>query len=136
MPPPSAPLARYVTLASQDRGATIYSDGLGEYEPLGDGGIALTLFRAVGELSRNDIPERPGHAGWPAATPEAQAQGEFTGRFALMLHGARDDALIAEIERVADDVLHPLAGRTVRSAPTLRVTTSGATLETSRLAAS
>ncbi|MGH7621059.1 MAG: hypothetical protein ACREMU_01855, partial [Gemmatimonadaceae bacterium] len=31
--PRTAPLARYVTLAGADRGATIYSDGLGEYEP-------------------------------------------------------------------------------------------------------
>jgi alpha-mannosidase len=125
-----------VTLASHDRGATIYSDGLGEYEAMDDGSVAVTLFRAVGELSRNDLPERPGHAGWPASTPEAQEQGKFTGRFAMMLHGARDDATIAEIERTADDVLHPPAGRTVRSATELPVVTDGATLEGEGLALS
>jgi mannosylglycerate hydrolase len=128
-PPPTAPLARYVTLASPHRGATVYSDGLGEYESLGDGTVAITLFRAVGELSRNDLPERPGHAGWPAPTPEAQQQGAFAGCFAILPHGARDDATVALIERTADDVLHPLAGRTVRSATTLANATSGATLE-------
>ena len=127
--PPTAPLARYVTLTAPDRGATVYSDGLGEYEVLEDGAVALTLLRAVGELSRNDLPERPGHAGWPASTPEAQEPGEFGGRFALMLHGARDDATIAQIERAADDVLHPLAGRTVRSATPLPATTDGVSLE-------
>jgi hypothetical protein len=128
-PPPTAPLARYVTLASPHRGATVYSDGLGEYESLGDGTVAITLFRAVGELSRNDLPERPGHAGWPAPTPEAQQQGAFAGCFAILPHGARDDATVALIERTADDVLHPLAGRTVRSATALAEATSGATLE-------
>jgi hypothetical protein len=133
-PPATAPLARYVTLAAPDRGATIYSDGLGEYEALADGSVALTLLRAVGELSRNDLPERPGHAGWPASTPEAQQPGHFSGRFALLLHGARDDDAIAEIERTSDDVLHPLAGRTVRSVTVLPESTSGATLEGDGLA--
>ena len=136
IPPATAPLARYVTLASPDRGITVYSDGLGEYEVLADGAIALTLLRAVGELSRNDLPERPGHAGWPASTPEAQEPGAFSGRFAVLLHGARDDAMIAEIERISDDVLHPLAGRTVRSATALPVSTIGASLEGDGLALS
>lgn len=135
-PPPTAPLSRYVTLASHDRSATIYSDGLGEYEALADGTVALTLLRAVGELSRNDLPERPGHAGWPASAPEAQEPGAFSGRFALLLHGARDDAVIAEIERTADDVLHPLAGRTVRSATPIPDATMGASLEGEGLALS
>ena len=135
-PPPTAPLARYLTLASQYRGATIYSDGLGEYEALGDGTVAITLLRAVGELSRNDLPERPGHAGWPAPTPEAQEQGAFGGCFAILPHGPRDDATIALIEHTGDDVLHPLAGRTVRSAAALPVATEGATLEGDGLALS
>ena len=136
IPPPTAPLARYVTLTSQHRGATVYSDGLGEYEALGDGTVAITLFRAVGELSRNDLPERPGHAGWPAPTPEAQQQGAFAGCFAILPHGSRDDATIALIEHTADDVLLPLTGRTVRSATTLATTTAGITLEGDGLALS
>ena len=135
-PPLTAPLARYVTLAAPSRGVTVYSDGLGEYEAFDDGTVALTLLRSVGELSRNDLPERPGHAGWPAKTPEAQEQGSFEAGFALLLHGPRDDAMLAEIERVADDVLHPLAGRTVRSATDLREETRGATLEGEGLAPS
>jgi alpha-mannosidase len=135
-PPLTAPLARYVTLSSRERGATIYSDGLGEYEALDDGTVALTLLRAVGELSRNDLPERPGHAGWPAKTPEAQEQGAFTAAFAMFLHGPRDDATVAEIERVADDVLYPLAGQTVRSTLALPAATDGVTLEGAGLALS
>lgn len=126
--PLTAPLARYVTHSGSDRGATIYSDGLGEYQSLDDGAVALTLLRAVGELSRDDLPERPGHAGWPARTPGAQELGRFTGRFAIFLHGPRDDRTIDAIERTADDVLHPLVGHTERGMLGVPHPTSGVAL--------
>ena len=135
-PPLTAPLARYVTLATGDRGATIYSDGLGEYQSLEDGTLALTLLRAIGELSRNDLRERPGHAGWPARTPGAQELGRFVGRFAILLHGARDDRTIDAIERTADDVLHPLRGHTERALRRVPHPTRGVALRGAGLALS
>ena len=114
-PLPTAPLHRYVTIADETRGATLYGDGSAEYEALPDGCIAVTLFRGVGELSRPDLPERPGHAGWPAPTPEAQCLGPFAAGFGLMLHGPRSDEMIDQIERCADDALLPLTGGTVRA---------------------
>lgn len=114
--PPTAPLHRYVSLFGQNRGFTLYSDGLAEYESMDDGTIAVTLVRAVGELSRNDLPERPGHAGWPTSTPAAQCVGPFGGAFAVYLHGPRDAGTSAAIERVADDVLCPPVGFTLRAA--------------------
>jgi alpha-mannosidase len=116
LPPPTAPLHRYVSLFAPDRGVTLFSDGLAEYEALADGRIAVTLVRAVGELSRNDLPERPGHAGWPMPTPEGQCPGPFAARLALLAHGARTAATIARVEQAADDVLLPLTGTTLRSA--------------------
>jgi alpha-mannosidase len=116
IPPPTAPLHRYVSLFASDRGATLFSDGLAEYEAGPGGTVAVTLVRAVGELSRNDLPERPGHAGWPVATPLAQCLGPFEASFAFMLHGARSPATIHAIELAADDVLIPLRGSTLRSA--------------------
>ena len=86
---PTAPLHRYLSLYDDEQGLTLYSDGLAEYESLDDGTIAVTLVRAVGELSRNDLPERPGHAGWPAPTPAAQCLGPFQANFAVHLHGPR-----------------------------------------------
>ncbi|MGI9079127.1 MAG: hypothetical protein ACR2G6_17625, partial [Gemmatimonadaceae bacterium] len=133
-PPPTAPLARYVTISSVGRGATIYSDGLAEYEATADGDVLVTLVRAVGELSRNDLPERPGHAGWPVPTPRAQCLGNFEAQFAILLHGPRDDSTIAEIERVADDVLLPLSGRTLRQALAIPPEVAGVTLEGEGLA--
>jgi alpha-mannosidase len=113
--PPTAPLHRYVSIFGAARGTTVLSDGLAEYEILDDG-VAVTLVRAVGELSRNDLPERPGHAGWPSSTPEAQCVGRYDATLGLMFHGDRDAATIDAIERAADDLLVPLTGATLRSA--------------------
>lgn len=114
--PATAPLHRYVSLFGEHAGVTLYSDGLAEYEARGDGSIAVTLVRAVGELSKNDLPERPGHAGWPVPTPAAQCLGPFEAEFAVMPHGARLAATVDAIERAADDVLVPLSGSTLRAA--------------------
>ena len=39
------------------------------------GDLLLTVLRSVGQLSIDDLPTRPGHAGWPTATPLAQCHG-------------------------------------------------------------
>jgi alpha-mannosidase len=105
-----------VSLFGPTNGATVYSDGLAEYEVDASGDVAVTLVRSVGDLSRNDLPERPGHAGWPVATPEAQMLGPFAAELALFRHGPRTSETVDLIERTADDVLLPLVGTTLRSA--------------------
>lgn len=132
-PVETAPLHRHVSLFGAKRGATLFADGCTEYETHGDA-IALTLIRCVGELSRNDLPQRPGHAGWPAATPEAQCIGPFQAEFGLLLHGPRSAAVIDDIERVADDVLFPLTGETLRSAVHTPEPTAGVELHGEGLA--
>lgn len=114
--PTTAPLHRYVSSFNERVGLTVLSDGLAEYEPFADGGFAVTLVRSVGELSRNDLPERPGHAGWPTPTPGAQCIGPFAGSFGILLHGARVTATIDQVESASDDFLSPLIGTTLRSA--------------------
>jgi alpha-mannosidase len=111
----SAPLHRWVARFSPNAGATIFSDGLAEYESHGDGSIAVTLVRAVGALSRPDLPERPGNAGWPADTPGAQSLGPFAAEFAVALHGPDSPDVRDSIEQLADDVLLPITGETLRS---------------------
>ena len=130
----AAPLHRYVSAYAPDRGTTLFSDGLAEYEIVANGAIAVTLVRAVGELSRNDLPERPGHAGWPAATPLAQCLGPFAGRFALMLHGPRTPQTLHVVETTADDVLVPLNGSTLRSALAMAPPSAGIELRGQALA--
>jgi len=128
-PPPTAPLHRYVSLFDSTRGVTVYSDGLAEYEADATGDVAVTLVRSVGDLSRNDLPERPGHAGWPASTPEAQMLGPFAAELAVFPHGPRSSDTIDLIERTADDVLLPLTGTTLRSAIAHYPATAGLELE-------
>ena len=128
-PPPTAPLHRYVSRFVDDAGFTLFSDGLAEYEARDDGSVTVTLVRGVGELSRNDLPERPGHAGWPVPTPGAQCIGPFEARFAILLHGARTSETIDRIERTADDFLNPIVGTTLRSALTIPDPVRGPQLE-------
>jgi alpha-mannosidase len=116
VPPKTAPLHRYVSRFDDERGYTVFSDGLAEYEATDDGSIIVTLLRAVGQLSASNLPERPGHAGWPKQTPGAQCQGSFAGSFAIMFHGPRTPDVIDAVERAADDILLPLRGATLRSA--------------------
>lgn len=56
-------------------GLTAVAPGLNEAQVLDDGTIALTLLRAVGDLSRHDLRSRPGPAGPGNATPGAQCLG-------------------------------------------------------------
>lgn len=135
-PPPTAPLHRHVSLADGRVGATLVSDGLAEYEATADGTMAVTLLRAVGALSRSDLPERPGHAGWPVDTPRAQSLHRFGARFALLLHGPRDEAAVVAIEQAADDALLPLAATTLRSALAVPPPVAGVELRGAGLAPS
>jgi alpha-mannosidase len=122
-------LHRYVSLFGSGRGVTVYSDGLAEYEAESSGDVAVTLVRSVADLSRNDLPERPGHAGWPVPTPEAQMLGPFAAELAVFPHGPRMAETIDAIERTADDVLLPLTGTTLRSAVANYPATRGLELE-------
>ena len=76
-PVSSAPMISLVDAGDGRGGATVIARGLMEYEILEETpAIALTLIRAVGDLSRNDLATRPsGHAGPPVATPGAQCHG-------------------------------------------------------------
>lgn len=135
-PPPTAPLHRYVSSFREERGATVFSDGLAEYEVDADGAMWVTLLRAVGELSRHDLPERPGHAGYPVATPSAQSPGPFEARLAFALQGPFSDETTTLINRIADDVLLPLRGETWRTAIAPPGSVTGAALSGDGLALS
>ena len=112
---PTAPLHRWVARFAGGVGAALVSDGLAEYESTADGSILVTLVRSVGELSRADLPERPGHAGWPATVPGAQCIGPYEAHFAIQLFGDDAPDVRDEIEHFAEDVLLPITGETLRS---------------------
>jgi len=128
--PNTAPLHRYVSLTgASGQGATLLSDGLAEYEATEQGDVAVTLVRAVGELSRRDLPERPGHAGWPVATPEAQCPGPFAASFGFIPHGALTEDTIIAIEDAAEDFLAPPVGWTLAGRAAPETSVSGVSLD-------
>jgi len=71
----TAPAHRYVAAGEHRRVLAITAPGFFEYEWTWDKELLVTLARSVGELSRADLPERPGHAGWPEPVPLAQEPG-------------------------------------------------------------
>jgi alpha-mannosidase len=84
LPVATAPMQSFVDAGDDHRGAVVVADGLPEFEVVrGDSGasIAVTLLRCVGDLSRNDLSTRRGHAGPGLAAPGAQCPG--THEFAL-----------------------------------------------------
>ncbi len=135
-PPPTAPLHRWVTAHDARRGLTLVADGLAEYEVTRDGRVAATLLRSVAHLSRNDLPERPGHAGWPVPVPEARALGPLQAAFSIVPHGPDGAATRTQIECACDDELHPLGGETRRHAVAPIADGAGVTLEGEGLALS
>ena len=74
-PVTTAPAHRFVARVAKNRGLALLAPGFFEYELSPGGDLLLTLIRAVGQLSRADLPTRPGHAGWPVPTPLAQCPG-------------------------------------------------------------
>jgi alpha-mannosidase len=88
------PLISLVDAGDAETGATVIGRGLMEYEITeGEPQIAVTLIRAVGDLSRNDLATRPsGHAGPPVATPGAQCPGRHRFELAFEPRGAAPSA--------------------------------------------
>lgn len=74
-PVSTAPAHRYVARAVGPRGLAVFAPGFFEYEFDCKGDLLVTVLRSVGQLSESRLATRPGHAGWPVATPLAQCHG-------------------------------------------------------------
>lgn len=129
----TAPGHCFVAAASGPRGLALLAPAFFEYEWTSGGDLLLTLLRAVGELSRGDLPTRPGHAGWPTATPLAQCPGRS--RVELAVAPVSE----AEVERgdllpaLWEDAFLPLRGFWLRDTVELDLATVDITLEGSGL---
>jgi mannosylglycerate hydrolase len=96
---PTFPCRRFV----QAGGLTLVHDGLLEYEVVDRGrGLALTLLRATGMLSRVDMAYRPLPAGPPIAMEGSQVLGRHTLRYAVCVDAAADPYALV------DDAFLPL----------------------------
>ena len=114
-PVATAPAQRFVAAAGPSRGLALFAPGCFEYEWTKDQRLAVTLLRSVGELSRGDLPERPGHAAWPLPTPLAQEPGDHRIDLALAVGGDAELAQPAWLERSWENVFLPLQAVYFRS---------------------
>lgn len=105
---PTYPLRTFVDASDGVRGLALITEGLHEYELVAGAPptLALTLLRAVGWLSRNDLRYRRGGAGPSLETPGAQVQGPHRFRYAVHFHARAWEA--ADLWREAEKVCLPL----------------------------
>lgn len=99
-PTPTAPAHRYVAAGAGDRCLAVLCPGFFEYEWTSERDFLVTVMRTVGELSRNTLPTRPGHAGWPMGTPDAQEPGLHVMELALVAVSDADLESTAMLEQL------------------------------------
>ncbi len=107
------PMRHFVAVHANGRGLMVAARGLREAAVTPQGIIAVTLLRATGWLSRDDLATRKGGAGPPLATPGGQVPGPHA--FHLSLIPFQADLILAAqqayafqtIMRGVDTGLHP-----------------------------
>lgn len=89
------PLERFVVVPETEGNVSLYTKGLKEYEATDDY-LALTLFRSVGLLGRDDLAWRPGRASGinnkVVETPDAQLQKKLEFAYAYRWSASDDIA--------------------------------------------
>jgi mannosylglycerate hydrolase len=118
-PVPTAPAQRYVAAAVKERGLAVLTPGFFEYELDERGDLNITLLRAIGALSRDDLPTRPGHAGWPMDTPDAQCLGRERLQFAIAPVSRADLDEGTPISELWEDAFLPVQAIWLRQATPL-----------------
>ena len=114
-PVATAPAHRFVAVARSGIGLALLAPGFFEYEWTARGDLLVTLLRCVGELSRPDLPTRPGHAGWPTSIPEAQCPGLETIEFGVALVTESDLGTPGLLEHLWEDTFVPPVAHWIRS---------------------
>jgi mannosylglycerate hydrolase len=120
-PVATAPAQRYVAVAGAVRGLAVLAPGFFEYELAPDGDLRVTILRAIGQLSRADLPTRPGHAGWPTATPDAQCLGLDRLQLAIAPVDGGDLQAGNKLAELWEDVFLPPRAVWLRQATALRL---------------
>jgi alpha-mannosidase len=125
----TAPAHRFVAAADGNRGLAILFPGFAEYEWTPQGDCVVTLLRAIGQLSRGDLPTRPGHAAWPTAIPAAQCGGRQRVEFGIATVTAADIERGDVIPALWEDVFLPVRGFWLRGMTDLKPAPGSMTLE-------
>ncbi|WJD47892.1 mannosylglycerate hydrolase [Enterobacter sp. PGRG2] len=85
-PVPVWNMLSYTVLQQAEHGLALFSEGLREFEIVGEGEktFALTLLRGVGMLGKSDLLLRPGRpSGIGLPVPDSQLRGRLQSRFSL-----------------------------------------------------
>ncbi|MFQ6045441.1 MAG: alpha-mannosidase [Gemmatimonadales bacterium] len=137
--PPSGtyPQQEFSLLQDGSRGIAIFNRGLPEVAPFrteeGGTGIALTLLRAVGWLSRDDLPTRRFRSAGPLlATPEAQCLRRHRFHYAVVPFSG--DYVAADIKGLSSSYRTPFIGVQGTATPGMREDKSLVSKRTSMIA--
>ena len=104
---PTRPAHRFVAAISAGGSFAVFAPGFFEYEWTPRGELLLTVLRSVGQLSKGELPERPGHAAWPIATPGGQELGAHRLELGMAFLPETGD-LPAVLERCWEDLFLPI----------------------------
>ncbi|WP_053360941.1 mannosylglycerate hydrolase [Bacillus sp. FJAT-27251] len=103
------PMLSFVGLSDEEHGVSVLTNSTREYEIIGDqyDTIAITLFRSVGVLGKEEMLRRPGRpSGIKLPTPDSQMLGEQKLEFALSIH--QGSVTSANIGRAAKEYTTPI----------------------------
>ncbi len=113
----TAPAQRFVAAQGPAGVLAVFAPGFFEYEWTPHGVLLISVLRGVGELTRDGLPERPGHAAWPVPTPEAQEPGQHRLELALALLPLDLPDLAERLEQLWEEAFLPVQSFHRRLAP-------------------
>lgn len=112
-PIPVWQLMNFVALQDDQQGIAIFTNGLREFEVIDSSDsdvkntLALTLFRSIGVLGKEELLLRPGRpSGIKMPTPDSQMRGKLTCHFSLFCFSG--DHISANVMQYARDYLAPI----------------------------
>lgn len=109
-PVPIYTVERFMGLKGEDTAVTVFTKGIKEYEILTETNqVALTLFRSVGLLGRDNLQWRPGRASGinnkVVETPKAQMIGEWTFNYAVQIGNLTDQELFEKADQFNEQIV-------------------------------
>lgn len=100
------PMLSYVGLVNDEYGVSVLTNNTREYEIVGEkfDTIAITLFRSVGFLGKEEMVRRPGRpSGIKLPTPDSQLIGKLSLEFAIATYNKDEN-----VARIAKEYLTPV----------------------------
>jgi mannosylglycerate hydrolase len=103
------PMLSFVGLSDDKHGVSVLTNSTREYEIVGENfdTIAITLFRSIGVLGKEELVRRPGRpSGIKLLTPDSQMLGKIELEFAITTHASSTSK--ANVARIAKEYLTPI----------------------------